>query len=160
MFFLYDLKDLCTTKLQGKLQTLWTSDSFPECVREIYSSTPDSDRTMRSAVFEVAKTHIRELGKKTIFKDLICEGGDFAVDCFESVLSLVPPALSPVPPAPPALSPVPPAPPAPSPVPPAVPNPFGATPSFNFGRPSAPSVNLPSGFGRPSAGNFGSGFIR
>jgi hypothetical protein len=92
MFFLGDLKALCTAKLQQKLQTLWTSDSFPECVREVYSSTSDSDRTMRSAVVEVAKTHIRELGEKAIFKDLIREGGDFAVDCFESVLSLVPPA--------------------------------------------------------------------
>jgi hypothetical protein len=94
MFFLYDLKDYCTAKLRQKLQILWTSDSFPECVREIYSSTPDSDRTMRSAVCEVAKAHVRELGIKDTFKDLIREGGDFTVDCFEGVLSLVPGAVS------------------------------------------------------------------
>ncbi|KAF2181491.1 hypothetical protein K469DRAFT_589178 [Zopfia rhizophila CBS 207.26] len=85
MFFLEDLKALSTAKLQLKLQDLWTSDSFPECVREIYASTPNSDRAMRSAVVEVARVHVRELGKKAIFKDLIREGGDFAVEYFESI---------------------------------------------------------------------------
>ena len=49
---------------------------------------------MRPAVVEVAKAHVRELSKKATFKDLIREGGDFAVDCFESVMSLVPPVVS------------------------------------------------------------------
>lgn len=90
IFFLEDLKALSTTKLRQKLkelEDLSISDSFPECVREIYASTPGSDRAMRSAVVEVAKAHVRELGKKEIFKDLIREGGDFAVDYFESVLA-------------------------------------------------------------------------
>jgi hypothetical protein len=86
MFFLEDLKALATAKLQQKLQHLWTSDSFPECIREIYATTPESDRGMRSAVVEVAKKHVKELGKKVEFKDLIHEGGDFAVDFFESVV--------------------------------------------------------------------------
>ena len=85
MFFLEDLKALCTSKLQQKLQVLWDSDLFSECVREIYASTPNSNCSMRSAVVKVAKTHLRELGKKETFKDLIREGGDFAVDYFESI---------------------------------------------------------------------------
>ena len=85
MFFLEDLKALCTSKLQQKLQDLWDSDLFPECVREIYASTPNSNCAMRSAVVKVAKAHVRELGKKDIFKDLIREGGDFAIDYFESI---------------------------------------------------------------------------
>src|SRR4051812_35515765 len=85
MFFLEDVKALSTAKLQLKLQGLWTSDSFPDCVREIYASTPNSDRGMRSAVVEVARVHAGELCCKAIFKELIREGGDFAVDFFESV---------------------------------------------------------------------------
>jgi hypothetical protein len=79
MFFLEDLKALAIAKLQRKLQELLTSDSFPECIREIYATTSESDRTMRSTVVEVAKDHVRELGKKAAFKDLIYEGGDFVV---------------------------------------------------------------------------------
>jgi hypothetical protein len=86
MFFLDGLKALSMTKLKLKLQDLWTSDSFPECVREIYASTLDSDQAMRSTVVEVARAHIHELGKKAIFKGLIREGGDFAVELFESVM--------------------------------------------------------------------------
>ncbi|KAF2006466.1 hypothetical protein P154DRAFT_422103 [Amniculicola lignicola CBS 123094] len=93
MFLLEDLRALATVKLQQKLQELWMSDSFPECIREIYATTPESDRVMRSAVVEVAKEHVRELGKKVVFKDLIHEGGDFAVDYFESVVFPAPPAV-------------------------------------------------------------------
>ncbi|KAL5370866.1 hypothetical protein PMIN02_013007 [Paraphaeosphaeria minitans] len=95
MFFLKDLKALATAKLQQKLQELWTSESFPECIREVYATTPESDRAMRSAVVEVAKNYVRELGKKVVFKDLIHEGGDFAVDYFESVVFPAPPAVLP-----------------------------------------------------------------
>jgi hypothetical protein len=85
MFFLEDVKALSTVKLQLKLQDLWTSDSFPDCVREVYASTPNTDRGMRSAVVEVARVHASELCCKAIFKELIREGGDFAVDFFESI---------------------------------------------------------------------------
>jgi hypothetical protein len=95
MFFLEDLKAVATAKLQQKLEHLWTSDSFPECIREIYAATRENDRAMRSAVVEVAKDHVRELGKKAVFKDLIHGGGDFAVDYFESVVFPAPPAVFP-----------------------------------------------------------------
>ena len=94
MFFLEDLKALATAKLQQKLQNLWTYDSFPDCIREIYATTPDSDHMMRSAVVEVAKAHVKELGRKAVFKNLIHEGGDFAVQYFESVIFSAPSAVS------------------------------------------------------------------
>ncbi|KAI1532888.1 BTB POZ domain-containing protein [Pyrenophora tritici-repentis] len=94
MFFLEDLKALATAKLQQKLQNLWTDDSFPDCIREIYATTLDSDHAMRSAVIEVAKAHVKELGRKSVFKDLIHEGGDFAVHYFESVVFSAPPVVS------------------------------------------------------------------
>ena len=94
MFFLEDLKALATAKLQQKLEELWTSESFPECIREVYATTPESDRAMRSAVVEVAKDHVSELGKKVAFKDLIYDGGDFAVQYFESVVFPAPSTVS------------------------------------------------------------------
>lgn len=47
---------------------------------------------MQFAVVKVAKDHVRELGQKVAFKDLIHEGGDFTVDYFESVVFTAPPA--------------------------------------------------------------------
>lgn len=94
MFFLQDLKTVATVKLKEKLSNLWTDDSFPDCIREIYANTPESDNVMRPAVVEVAKAHVQVLATKNEFKDLIREGGDFALQCFESIVSLVPPAVS------------------------------------------------------------------
>ncbi|KAH9873079.1 hypothetical protein J1614_005476 [Plenodomus biglobosus] len=94
MFFLKDLKALATAKLKQKLQDLWADDSFPECIREVYATTPDGDHAMRSAVVEVAKVHVKKLGKKAVFKDLIHEGGDFTVQYFESVIFPATPAVS------------------------------------------------------------------
>ena len=90
MFFLEDLKVVAIAKLQQKLQDLWISDSFPECIREIYATTPENYCEMRSAVVEVAKVHVRELGSKDVFKDLIREGGNAAVQYCESNKSRVP----------------------------------------------------------------------
>lgn len=56
------------------------SDSFPECVREVYGSTRDSNSRIRSVVLEIATAHALELWKKDIFKELLQDGGDFAVE--------------------------------------------------------------------------------
>lgn len=97
MFFLKDLKALATAKLKQKLEVLWADNSFPECIREVFATTPDGDHAMRSAVVEVAKMHMKELGKKDVFKDLIHEGGDFTVQYFESVIFPATPAVSSLP---------------------------------------------------------------
>ena len=94
MFFLEGLKALCTVKLEQKLKDLWKTDSFPDCIREIHASTPSDDQAMRPTVLEVAKVHVRELGEKAGFKDLIREGGDFAVQYFEIVIYSAPALVS------------------------------------------------------------------
>ena len=80
MFFLEDLKGLSEKKLQKKLKSGWMSDSFPDCIRQVYASTYNTHSSIRSIVVEVAVAHARELGKKEIFKDLLKEGGDFVVE--------------------------------------------------------------------------------
>ncbi|KAF2187347.1 hypothetical protein K469DRAFT_570324, partial [Zopfia rhizophila CBS 207.26] len=85
MFFLEDLKALALKKFQQKSRDLWMSDSVPECIREVYKSTYEQDRGIRSAVVEVAASHVHDLSNKGIFKNLVREGGDFVVDYFENL---------------------------------------------------------------------------
>lgn len=73
MFFLEGLKHY----LQPRFSTNY--------VRETYASTPESDLTMRSAMVEVGRVHARELDKKAVFKELIREGEEFAVEFFKSI---------------------------------------------------------------------------
>lgn len=80
MFFLDGLKDLSTAKLQQRLQCNWNSATFPDCAREVYACTRESDREIRSAVANAARIHAQQLWNSAGFKDLIREGGDFAVD--------------------------------------------------------------------------------
>ncbi|KAF2193629.1 hypothetical protein K469DRAFT_239450 [Zopfia rhizophila CBS 207.26] len=91
MFFLEDLKALALEKFKRNLEDLWMSDSFPECVREVYKSTYERDHALRSVVVEVAATHAHDLGSNGIFKDLVYEGGDFVVDYFEKLLYIMEP---------------------------------------------------------------------
>lgn len=71
---------LSQTRFQENLKRLWMSNLFPECIREVYASTQNSDSKMRSAVVEIATAHARELGEKEIFRELLMDGGDFAVE--------------------------------------------------------------------------------
>ncbi|KAF2967244.1 hypothetical protein GQX73_g6308 [Xylaria multiplex] len=79
-FMLDDLKRLALQKFKLKLQNLWVSELFVACIREIYASTTESEEGLRSAVVSVAYNYQTELWQKKPFRDLIYDGGDFAVD--------------------------------------------------------------------------------
>lgn len=85
MFFLETLKAESACRLEFELATRWTSDPFPDCVREVYTTTPPDDSIMRSVILKAAKLHARELGVTSSFQELIREGGDFAVDYVGSI---------------------------------------------------------------------------
>lgn len=85
MFLLDNLKTLCLNKLKEKLSSLWSSEAFPECVREVYSATSSSGCGMRSAVLQTAVAHARELGDEEAFKDLLREGGDFSLEYVDAL---------------------------------------------------------------------------
>ena len=89
MLLLEDLKALCVGKLKSKVKTLWDGDSFPDCIREVYASTTDSNCSMRLAVLEVATAHARELRDKETFTDLLREGGDFSVEYVDALTNRV-----------------------------------------------------------------------
>jgi len=80
MFRMDDLKSLSCEKFELQLQTHWISDTFADCIREVYLSSMDTDPIeIRKTVVDVVSSH-RELVQKPAFQELIREVGDFAVD--------------------------------------------------------------------------------
>jgi hypothetical protein len=71
-----DLKELSCKKLGSQLKQHWISDTFTDCVREIYQTS----REMRAIVTKVSALHKKEFLKKLPFQELIRDTGDFALD--------------------------------------------------------------------------------
>lgn len=78
MYLLEDLKLLSEAKFRQKLKNVEIGDEFVECVREVYATTSENDKTMRSAVVEAAVS--RRSAMTASGRDLIYDGGDFVVD--------------------------------------------------------------------------------
>jgi hypothetical protein len=66
MFCMEDLKNLSCEKFKSQLKEQWKSDAFPDCIREVYSTTKETQAlgTRRVAVEEAA-LHGKELIQKT-----------------------------------------------------------------------------------------------
>ncbi|KAI1181521.1 hypothetical protein F5B17DRAFT_277152 [Nemania serpens] len=79
-FMLDDLKHLALQRFKLKLDRLWISELLVDCVREVYASTTESEHGLRSVVIEVAYTYRADLWQRKEFRDLVHDGGDFAVD--------------------------------------------------------------------------------
>ncbi|TGO45842.1 hypothetical protein BCON_0361g00020 [Botryotinia convoluta] len=80
MFCMEDLKSICCQKLKSQLQAHWISDTFPECIREVYLTSNSIDANpMRIAVVDTLVSH-KALLKKPSFQELVRDGGDFAAD--------------------------------------------------------------------------------
>lgn len=79
MFFLEDLKLLSVTKFQKKLKATTRSNSFIDCVQELYTCTHKGNPAMRSAVVEIVALQ-RETLDRIELESLFRQGGDFVVD--------------------------------------------------------------------------------
>ncbi|OAQ69694.1 BTB/POZ fold domain-containing protein [Pochonia chlamydosporia 170] len=79
-FGVQTLKDYSLGKLRLKVQELWVSETFVDCIRDVYQSTIDPDCEMRKIVVDTAWSHFKSLWGKKPFRELVREGGDFAVD--------------------------------------------------------------------------------
>lgn len=76
-----DLKIHSCEKLKIQLKEQWKSDSFPDCIHEVFATSEETQASgARRVVVEEAALHRRELVKKRLFQDLIRELRDFAVD--------------------------------------------------------------------------------
>ena len=83
MYFVEDLKLLSEAKLRQKLRKAEVGEEFAECVREMYATTSERDKTMRSAVVEAAVSQRSAMTSSG--KDLIHDGGDFVVDYIKAL---------------------------------------------------------------------------
>lgn len=79
-FFMTALKEYAFKRFQAKIQKLWISETFVDCIREVYRTTNDDDKRMRDAVVQVARTNVNQLWSNKRFQDLVQENGKFAVD--------------------------------------------------------------------------------
>ncbi|KAL2219326.1 hypothetical protein M432DRAFT_668394 [Thermoascus aurantiacus ATCC 26904] len=74
-----DLKEYALERFESKIQELWISEAFVDCIREVYTAD-EYDSRMKNAVVQVARTNIKKLWQRKRFQDLVREIGDFAVD--------------------------------------------------------------------------------
>lgn len=82
-----DLKRLARKRFEEQLQQHWISDTFTDCIREVYETTEQTDTAMRRATVEVARIHIKELYEEKCFQVLLWEIGDFAVDMVGAIIT-------------------------------------------------------------------------
>ena len=81
MFRMEGLKNLSCEKLKLQLKEHWKSEAFPDCIREVYSTSEETQALgARRVVVEEAALHRKELIQKRLFQDLIREPGDFGID--------------------------------------------------------------------------------
>ncbi|KAG9249985.1 BTB/POZ domain-containing protein [Emericellopsis atlantica] len=85
-FSINGLKEHALSRFKSKISRLWVSEIFPDCIREVYGSTSDPNCDMRKAVVEVTRENRGELWVKKAYRELIHEGGDFAVDLMDELM--------------------------------------------------------------------------
>ncbi|KAK8150882.1 hypothetical protein G3M48_004559 [Beauveria asiatica] len=83
-FQIQGLKQYALEKFQPKVERLWVSERFVDCIRDVYASTVNKDCKMRQMVVNVTHNHLDELWDK-VFEDLLREGGDFVVDVMAQI---------------------------------------------------------------------------
>jgi hypothetical protein len=86
MFLMEDLKDLSCEKFESLLENQWKSDTFADCIREVYLTTGAVQSPLtRTLVVQEAAQHKTILMQKRPFQDLIRESGDFVVDLIQEL---------------------------------------------------------------------------
>ncbi|KAI1003987.1 hypothetical protein K3495_g4223 [Podosphaera aphanis] len=101
-FQMQDLATLATKKFENQLRAYCLDASFPICVRELYETTTVYDDIIRSVAVKAAisspqtsdKSRVSLVDADTLItlkldciKDLLSQGGDFAVDCSTVVVN-------------------------------------------------------------------------
>ncbi|PVH71127.1 hypothetical protein DL98DRAFT_521243 [Cadophora sp. DSE1049] len=79
MFRMEDLMKVSCKKFELQLKQHWISDTFPDCIREVYSISSNST-AIRKVIVDIVSSHKQELVQKRPFQEVIREVGDFAVE--------------------------------------------------------------------------------
>jgi hypothetical protein len=74
------LKGLAKAKFMAQAHQLLSVDHYPDIIREIYESTPSSDRGLRDAVTLACVENIRTLIPEPVFSAVLKDVGDFGFD--------------------------------------------------------------------------------
>jgi len=83
-----NLKDAALSKFEQKLENLWLTERFVECVAEVYANTSSGVQDgMRAAVVHTCVEHITHLLPGKAFLALLAKGGDFVVDLTRALAS-------------------------------------------------------------------------
>lgn len=69
----------CSWEFQDQLRQHWKSDTFPECIREMYRSTSKSHFAMRRVVV-VIRIHSKDICHQLAFQEVVKEIRDLAID--------------------------------------------------------------------------------
>jgi hypothetical protein len=80
------LKELAKTKFQTWGEKNWARKEFSDIVKEIFESTPKSDRGLRDIATRIVALHADVLILKDEFRRLIEEGGDFGLSTVRLLL--------------------------------------------------------------------------
>ncbi len=75
-----ELKELAKAKFQGRAISLLSAMEFPEIIRELYRSTPSSDRGLRDILCQVCAERGRTIIDSLDLNAIIAEAGEFGLD--------------------------------------------------------------------------------
>jgi hypothetical protein len=81
-----ELKEMAKAKFQGRARSLLSTKAFPEIIRELYRSTPSSDRGLRDIVSQVCAKQGRTIIDTPDLNAIIVEIGEFGLDLLREVL--------------------------------------------------------------------------
>ena len=73
------LKELAMDRFCDRVEINWTHEDFSDIVREIFQSTPDSDRGLRDIVVRIVATHAEALTQNDDFCQVLKEIGDLGL---------------------------------------------------------------------------------
>ncbi|KAI1192115.1 BTB/POZ domain-containing protein [Nemania serpens] len=85
-FMINSLKQLALKRFKAELDKGWADEFLVDCIREVYESTTESDLGLRRAVIETAYKYRADLWEVEVFRDLVCDGGDFVVDLMRELI--------------------------------------------------------------------------
>ncbi|EGR52930.1 uncharacterized protein TRIREDRAFT_102952 [Trichoderma reesei QM6a] len=80
------LREYALHNFESKIKHLWVSESFVDCIREVYGAT-DLGYEMRKAILQVVRGHLGELWEKKAFRLLVREGGDFPMEIISGFIN-------------------------------------------------------------------------
>jgi len=82
-----ELKQLAKAKFEDQAGSLLSMREFPEIIRELYNSTPSSDRGLRDIVCQVCAAQGRLIVDNPDLNATIVDNGEFGLDLLREVLT-------------------------------------------------------------------------